>query len=81
MWTPHCSPPLPSSLSSLSPCSNPIIPLSQPFVEQLENISSNLCELLLGVNEGELSLAVLSRGASVHFRRVQGAPVARGDLT
>lgn len=35
-----------------------LILCSLPFVKQLENISSNLSELLLGQNSGDLSLVV-----------------------
>lgn len=62
---------------------SPIIPLfshpvslrSKSFAEQLEDISSNLCELLFGANTGELSPVVLSRGASLRFGTIQGAPL------
>lgn len=62
-------------LFSFSLCSNSVIHRSKPFAEQLEDITSNLCELLFGANKGELSPAVLSRGASLRFRTVQGAPL------
>lgn len=53
--------------SLFSPCSSPITLCFQAFAKQLEDISFNLCELLLGANKRKLSPVVLSQGAFLHF--------------
>lgn len=67
---------LPSSHSFLPSCACPVILLSESFAEQLEDITSNFCELLLEANRVKLSPVAVFSGFQNNSRPI----VAKGDL-
>lgn len=66
-------------ISPISLCSDPAVLLSEPFAEQLEDISTNLCEVLLGADGGENRHRLSSLRGHLCVLEGFGSTVASGD--